>query len=260
MSCARGEEQHRRIESSRTQDLAHVASVRVRQTDVEDDRVDVRRRHAQRAGAVRRGDDVVVLGAQRRARARRAMPWSSSTTRTRACHATQYRRRTTTLSNRIRGQVRFSPRREDSTVVTHHLSWLEAGVIGALQGVSELFPVSSLGHSVLAPRRGGRIVGTRPRTSAHPSRRTSRSSSVCTWRPRWRWSCTSGATGCASSAGCHEHRPARGAHVRPAAGLAADPRDDPGRHRRAGRRALVPDDAGQTGPVRRLPGRERSRS
>jgi undecaprenyl-diphosphatase len=33
----------------------------------------------------------------------------------------------------------------------HHLSWLEAGVIGALQGVSELFPVSSLGHSVLVP-------------------------------------------------------------------------------------------------------------
>ncbi|MDP9094884.1 MAG: undecaprenyl-diphosphate phosphatase [Actinomycetota bacterium] len=33
----------------------------------------------------------------------------------------------------------------------HHLSWLEASVIGALQGVAELFPVSSLGHSVLLP-------------------------------------------------------------------------------------------------------------
>lgn len=32
-----------------------------------------------------------------------------------------------------------------------HLSWLEAIVIGVLQGVSELFPVSSLGHSVLLP-------------------------------------------------------------------------------------------------------------
>ena len=31
------------------------------------------------------------------------------------------------------------------------LSWLEAGVVGALQGVAELFPVSSLGHSVLLP-------------------------------------------------------------------------------------------------------------
>ncbi|MGA8245802.1 MAG: undecaprenyl-diphosphate phosphatase [Nocardioides sp.] len=33
----------------------------------------------------------------------------------------------------------------------HHLSWLEASVVGLLQGVSELFPVSSLGHSVLLP-------------------------------------------------------------------------------------------------------------
>ena len=33
----------------------------------------------------------------------------------------------------------------------NHLSWLEAGVIGAMQGVAELFPVSSLGHSVLIP-------------------------------------------------------------------------------------------------------------
>jgi undecaprenyl-diphosphatase len=33
----------------------------------------------------------------------------------------------------------------------HHLSWLEAAVIGVMQGVSELFPVSSLGHSVLLP-------------------------------------------------------------------------------------------------------------
>jgi undecaprenyl-diphosphatase len=33
----------------------------------------------------------------------------------------------------------------------HHLSWLEAAVVGLLQGVSELFPISSLGHSVLLP-------------------------------------------------------------------------------------------------------------
>ncbi len=38
-----------------------------------------------------------------------------------------------------------------------HISWLEAGVIGLVQGVSELFPVSSLGHSVLIPALlGGR--------------------------------------------------------------------------------------------------------
>jgi undecaprenyl-diphosphatase len=35
--------------------------------------------------------------------------------------------------------------------MTHHLGWLEAGVVGAMQGVAELFPVSSLGHSVLVP-------------------------------------------------------------------------------------------------------------
>jgi undecaprenyl-diphosphatase len=33
----------------------------------------------------------------------------------------------------------------------NHLSWLEAGVVGSMQGVAELFPVSSLGHSVLLP-------------------------------------------------------------------------------------------------------------
>ncbi len=32
-----------------------------------------------------------------------------------------------------------------------HLSWLEALVVGGLQGVAELFPVSSLGHSILVP-------------------------------------------------------------------------------------------------------------
>lgn len=31
------------------------------------------------------------------------------------------------------------------------LSWLESGVVGGMQGVAELFPVSSLGHSVLLP-------------------------------------------------------------------------------------------------------------
>jgi hypothetical protein len=30
-----------------------------------------------------------------------------------------------------------------------HLSYVEAILVGALQGVTELFPVSSLGHSIL---------------------------------------------------------------------------------------------------------------
>jgi undecaprenyl-diphosphatase len=33
----------------------------------------------------------------------------------------------------------------------HHMTYFQAVVIGALQGVTELFPVSSLGHSVLVP-------------------------------------------------------------------------------------------------------------
>ena len=38
-----------------------------------------------------------------------------------------------------------------------HLSFTEAIIVGAFQGVTELFPVSSLGHSVLVPALvGGR--------------------------------------------------------------------------------------------------------
>jgi undecaprenyl-diphosphatase len=33
----------------------------------------------------------------------------------------------------------------------HHLNYFEAGVVGLVQGVTELFPVSSLGHNVLIP-------------------------------------------------------------------------------------------------------------
>jgi undecaprenyl-diphosphatase len=42
------------------------------------------------------------------------------------------------------------------------LGYLEAIVVGAFQGVTELFPVSSLGHSVLIPAVvGGRWAGPR---------------------------------------------------------------------------------------------------
>ena len=36
-----------------------------------------------------------------------------------------------------------------------HLTFLEAGVVGLIQGVSEMFPVSSLGHAVLIPAVAG---------------------------------------------------------------------------------------------------------
>src|SRR6266571_1402928 len=32
-----------------------------------------------------------------------------------------------------------------------HLNFAEAGVVGLLQGITELFPISSLGHAVLIP-------------------------------------------------------------------------------------------------------------
>jgi undecaprenyl pyrophosphate phosphatase UppP len=40
----------------------------------------------------------------------------------------------------------------------HHFTFLQAIVIGAIQGVTELFPVSSLGHAVLVPHCGRRRV------------------------------------------------------------------------------------------------------
>ena len=40
-----------------------------------------------------------------------------------------------------------------------HLTYLEAAVVGLVQGVSELFPVSSLGHNVLIPGPDRRVMG-----------------------------------------------------------------------------------------------------
>ena len=37
----------------------------------------------------------------------------------------------------------------------HPISYFQAAMLGLLQGVSELFPVSSLGHSVILPRLAG---------------------------------------------------------------------------------------------------------
>ena len=46
------------------------------------------------------------------------------------------------------------PAAAKATVPTH-LTWLQAIVVGFVQGVTELFPVSSLGHSVLVPKLFG---------------------------------------------------------------------------------------------------------
>ena len=42
-----------------------------------------------------------------------------------------------------------------------HLTYLEASVVGLIQGVTELFPVSSIGHNVLVPRRSLEAAGPR---------------------------------------------------------------------------------------------------
>ena len=50
------------------------------------------------------------------------------------------------------GLCRASTRGErKAAMVVHHLTYTEAIVVGLFQGVTELFPVSSLGHSILIP-------------------------------------------------------------------------------------------------------------
>src|SRR5215471_676295 len=41
-----------------------------------------------------------------------------------------------------------------------HLTYLEAAVVGLIQGITELFPISSLGHNVLLPALVGGSWGT----------------------------------------------------------------------------------------------------
>ena len=65
-----------------------------------------------------------------------------------------------------------------------HLTYLEAMVVGLVQGVTELFPVSSLGHNVLIPA----LIGGSWAQDLNVSKPESpylASSSACTSRPRW---------------------------------------------------------------------------
>src|ERR1700755_3081630 len=40
----------------------------------------------------------------------------------------------------------------------HPISYAQAAILGLIQGAAELFPVSSLGHSVIAPRLLGWVI------------------------------------------------------------------------------------------------------
>ena len=67
-----------------------------------------------------------------------------------------------------------------------HLTYLEAAVVGLIQGVSELFPVSSLGHNVLIPALIGGSWAKDLNVAPPRSRRTWRLSWGCMSRPRSR--------------------------------------------------------------------------
>ena len=139
----------------------------------------------------------------------------------------------------------------------HHLSWLEAGVIGALQGAAELFPVSSLGHSVLIPAMIGGSWARDLNVSTPESPylafivglhvATAIALIVYFWKDWVRI-----VTGLVTSI---VHREV--ADRRPAAGLAAGPGDDPGRPHRPGAGEVVSHHAGQAGPDRLLPDPQR---
>ena len=63
-----------------------------------------------------------------------------------------------------------------------HMTYLEAIVVGFIQGITELFPVSSLGHNVLIPALIGGSWAADLNVAA-PSRRTWPLSSACMWPP-----------------------------------------------------------------------------
>ncbi len=142
-------------------------------------------------------------------------------------------------------------------MAVHHLSWLESGVIGGMQGVAELFPISSLGHSVLLPAVVGGswsrdlnvatpespylafIVGLHVATAIALHHLLLARLGAHHQRPR------------------EQHRDPKGTNVRPTTRLAARARHHPGGPRWSARRTLVPHHARQAQPDGGLPHRQR---
>ena len=129
-----------------------------------------------------------------------------------------------------------------------HITYLEAAVVGLVQGVTELFPVSSLGHNVLIPA----LVGgswARDLNVAKPESpylafivglhvATALALLIYFWRD---WVRIIG--GFFTSLRLRAAFPwlcAAAGHPGPEAGLDDHPGHDPGRHRGAARRARVP--------------------
>ena len=126
--------------------------------------------------------------------------------------------------------------RRSVTPQMHQLSYFHAIVIGLLQGVTELFPVSSLGHGVILPALFGwndlvdAAVAARellPRLPRRPARRHGGRAA----------SSSTGATGCGSSRAFFATLRTGARDARRAVRLAHHLRDDPCRHRRPALRA-----------------------
>ena len=137
------------------------------------------------------------------------------------------------------------------------LSYIEAVVVGALQGITELFPVSSLGHSVLLPA----LIGGRWAQDLDVSAPESPESRVHRGSARRNGG---GPVGLLLAGLGGHHRwilqlaaPSAGADATGAAGAAIRARHHPGRRLRTGLGAPVPYDLGTTGARGGLPDDQR---
>ena len=147
------------------------------------------------------------------------------------------------------------------------MSYLQAIVIAVVQGVTELFPVSSLGHSVLVPAWLGGSWETLVTQSSQATSETSfylayivalhcATALALLWFFRADWVRISRGF-LRSAAPASRARGASDARSGRAAGVADRDRDDPGRHHRPRARARLPDRVRQAARGERLPVRQR---
>ena len=148
-----------------------------------------------------------------------------------------------------------------------HLTYLEAAVVGLIQGVTELFPISSLGHNVLLPAIVGGSWATDLNVAAAESPylafivglhvATAIALLIYFWRDWVRIIKRLLLLAPPVHPAGGGHRQVAAADGRPAARLDDHPGDDPGRAGRARVRARVPGAVRQAHPGRDLPGHQR---
>ena len=174
-----------------------------------------------------------------------------------ARHRDRPRRR---LRRRLSVQVPVRSRAVPSRAV----SYLQAIVIALVQGVTELFPVSSLGHSVLVPAWIGGSWETLVTQSSQATQRVvvlpglhrraalRHGAGAAVVLPR-RLGAHRPRRSCAALRAASRARRLVAQRRRRAAGLADRPRDDPGRDHRPRARARLPHGLRQAGRRERLP-------